>query len=209
MPIERFGTNLCEAVTGQLIIPPANDAGRREPAPGQLELIRQFVNTRDFEDGVEAIGTAGDLDAWLAARALLDPGERVSEAEVALALDVREALRSLLLANNGADPDAEAVETLNAAARVGPLRVSFGSGGESGALEPAGRGVAGALGRLLGLVYRAMEAGEWERLKACPAHDCMWAFYDHSRNRSKQWCEMGVCGNRAKARTYRERRRAH
>ena len=33
----------------------------------------------------------------------------------------------------------------------------------------------------------------------------MWAFYDHSRNRSGTWCEMGKCGNRAKARRWRER----
>ena len=47
----------------------------------------------------------------------------------------------------------------------------------------------------------------WPRLKACPAEDCHWAFYDHSRNRSGTWCEMGECGNRAKARRFRERHR--
>ena len=47
----------------------------------------------------------------------------------------------------------------------------------------------------------------WARLKACPAEDCQWAFYDHSRNRSGTWCEIGKCGNRAKARRFRERNR--
>jgi predicted RNA-binding Zn ribbon-like protein len=36
----------------------------------------------------------------------------------------------------------------------------------------------------------------------------MWAFYDRSKNRSGHWCSMRVCGNRAKARQFRERRRA-
>ncbi len=51
----------------------------------------------------------------------------------------------------------------------------------------------------------AQAAGTWERLKSCPADDCRWAFYDRSRNRSAVWCNMAVCGNRAKVRSYRER----
>jgi putative transposase len=49
--------------------------------------------------------------------------------------------------------------------------------------------------------------GTWERLKACPRHDCFWAFYDHSKNRSGRWCRMEDCGNIEKARAFRERRR--
>ena len=52
----------------------------------------------------------------------------------------------------------------------------------------------------------AMLTGAWRRLKACPADDCQWAFYDRSRNRSRTWCKMDVCGNRSKVRTFRERR---
>ena len=44
-----------------------------------------------------------------------------------------------------------------------------------------------------------------ERVKICPADDCLWAFYDESRNGSRQWCSMAVCGNRAKARAHRAR----
>jgi predicted RNA-binding Zn ribbon-like protein len=40
------------------------------------------------------------------------------------------------------------------------------------------------------------------RVKICPADDCRWAFYDASRNRSRQWCSVEVCGNRAKARAH-------
>jgi predicted RNA-binding Zn ribbon-like protein len=45
------------------------------------------------------------------------------------------------------------------------------------------------------------------RLKVCPADDCQSAFYDTSRNRSAVWCDMAVCGNRQKVRTFRARRR--
>lgn len=189
-----------------LTIPPAEDADRREPAPGDLELVRQLVNSRDHETGAEAIGTPAGLRAWLAERGLLDGGEEVGEPDVRLAIAVREALRSLLLANNGAEADPEAIATLNTAARTAPLRVRFGDDGVA-RLAPATDGVPAAIGVLLGIVQRAMTEGTWERLKVCPAGDCLWAFYDHSRNRSKQWCRMEICGNRAKARAYRERRR--
>jgi len=60
---------------------------------------------------------------------------------------------------------------------------------------------------LLAAVADSQAAGSWERIKACAAEDCQWAFYDHSRNRSRAWCTMEVCGNRAKTRAYRARRR--
>jgi predicted RNA-binding Zn ribbon-like protein len=59
---------------------------------------------------------------------------------------------------------------------------------------------------IVAIVYEAMVDGTWERLKVCPADDCQWAFYDESKNRSGTWCDMAVCGNRAKVRAYRERR---
>jgi predicted RNA-binding Zn ribbon-like protein len=73
---------------------------------------------------------------------------------------------------------------------------------------PCGDGVDGALGRLFAAIARAQTDGTWERLKVCPASTCLWAFYDGSRNHSRTWCSMSVCGNRAKARTYRRRARA-
>lgn len=50
-----------------------------------------------------------------------------------------------------------------------------------------------------------LTAEEVERLKLCDAHDCGWLFIDASRNRSRRWCDMADCGNRAKARRFRER----
>jgi predicted RNA-binding Zn ribbon-like protein len=55
------------------------------------------------------------------------------------------------------------------------------------------------------IVHGAIADGTWQRLKACRDHSCEWAFYDHTKNRSGAWCTMEECGNRAKARSYRER----
>jgi predicted RNA-binding Zn ribbon-like protein len=43
------------------------------------------------------------------------------------------------------------------------------------------------------------------RIKTCRAGDCGWKFLDESRNRSRRWCDMAVCGNLAKTRQYRAR----
>ena len=65
----------------------------------------------------------------------------------------------------------------------------------------------GLVASLLAIIARAQADGTWERMKACRAEDCRWAFYDRSRNRSRAWCSMRECGNRAKARSYRARQR--
>jgi predicted RNA-binding Zn ribbon-like protein len=67
--------------------------------------------------------------------------------------------------------------------------------------------MAGSLGRLIAIMVEAMADGTWSRLKACSAETCQWLFYDTSKNRSGHWCSMRVCGNRAKARQFRARRR--
>ncbi|MCC6224021.1 MAG: CGNR zinc finger domain-containing protein [Thermoleophilia bacterium] len=173
-------------------------------APGRLELVRAFVNTLDVESGEDVLAPPGAVAAWLAAHDLLAPGAAAGAAATRRALDVREALRALLVANNGGVRDAAAAVVLEAAAGRARLALRFRPDGSAG-LEPAAGGVDGALGRLLAAVADAMAAGTWERLKACRAEGCRWAFYDRARNRSRAWCSMAVCGNRAKARAYRAR----
>jgi predicted RNA-binding Zn ribbon-like protein len=63
------------------------------------------------------------------------------------------------------------------------------------------------LASLLGTVAEAVASGTWDRLKISRSPDCRRAYYDLSRNRSRAWCLMSVCGNRAKARAFRTRGR--
>jgi predicted RNA-binding Zn ribbon-like protein len=173
--------------------------------PHGLDLVIDFVNTLDFDAGKDELDTPGALDAWLAARELTSlQADQASEADHGHALELREALRALMLANNGQDGDEGAGEELERAARRGDLGVHFGAGG-SLSLAPGGAGVDGALAALLVPVSYAIADGSWRRVKACREASCTWAFYDRSRNRSGVWCEMAVCGNRTKVRAYRER----
>ena len=45
-------------------------------------------------------------------------------------------------------------------------------------------------------------------VRECASYDCGWLFMDATKNRSRRWCDMRVCGNRAKSRRHYERRRA-
>jgi predicted RNA-binding Zn ribbon-like protein len=176
-------------------------------APEPLGLVQAFVNTVELlEDAQEEIGTPEALGVWLAERGLLAAGP-VSAGDQAMAIELREALRRLLLANNGSPLREADLAVLNRVALDSGLRPRFLVGGVV-ALEPAATGVQGALGRLLAAVAGAMGQGSWGRLKACADPACQWAFYDTSKNWSRHWCSMEVCGNRAKARQFRRRRRS-
>ena len=179
----------------------------QKEAPGDLELVRNYVNTVDIEDDEEDLGSPDQLKEWLAGHGLMESDEPVTEGDLRRAIDVREGLRAILLANNGSPFDVSAVERLDRAASRAGLRLRFHPGG-CAEFEPDATGVDGALARLLAIVAEARVEGDWDRLKACADDTCQWAFYDKSKNRSKKWCRMDTCGNVAKARAYRERHKA-
>jgi predicted RNA-binding Zn ribbon-like protein len=164
-----------------------NDAAR------SLDLVRDFVNTFDVESQADTLATRADLTRWLAAH------DVAGRAELGEAIEVREALRELLLANNHLPADVEvASRVLDRAARRARLDVRFERG-------EARIQSAGGLGRLLAAAAEAMSSDDWPRLKACRAETCHFAFIDRAKNRSRAWCDMKVCGNRQKAQRYRER----
>ena len=165
-------------------------------ATSSIELIRDFVNTFDVESQTDSLATKDDLRRWLWQRGL------VGTASLREAVVVREALRELLLANNHLPADVDgASRLLDRAACSAGLSVRFDRAGA----QLAGRG---GLSGLLAAAAEAMRSPEWPRLKACRAETCHWAFVDGARNRSRAWCSMRVCGNRQKARRYREQRAA-
>ena len=185
-----------EALLSGLVHP-----GGREPAPGGLRLVKAFVNSVDLEHGPDLFDDAAGLAEWLDRQALATD---VAEDDLAAAREVREALRALLHANNGAPPDPGPEAVLDRAARRAQLEPEFGAA----ALVPRAGGVDGAIGRVLAAAFAAMLDGSWRRLKACPREVCGWAFYDRSSNASATWCSMAVCGGRVKAGAYYRRRRA-
>jgi predicted RNA-binding Zn ribbon-like protein len=170
--------------------------------PHELQLVIDFVNTLDLEQGREALDTPAALATWLGERGLSAGPLRARPEQLHRAHALRETLRAVMLAHNGGPP--AQLDELQRAADQGELAVSFDSECES-VLAARAPGLDGALAQLLIPVAESTSDGTWARVKACRAEDCRWAFYDGSRNRSGRWCDMAVCGNRTKVRAYRQR----
>jgi hypothetical protein len=146
-----------------------------------VTLVLDFLNTVDVEQGSDLLDDPVAWESWLAERGLTRGAVGPH------------AVRATLRAAAG-DPSA-GVAPVSA-----PVTVSV--------VEGLPRVVADdVVGAVLAAASRLAVLGLWDRVKICPADDCRWAFYDRSRNHSRTWCSMQVCGNREKARSWRERAR--
>lgn len=168
------------------------------------ELIVEFVNTRDVEEESDSIAAPAALEAWIAERTG-EPAGSLEPDDVSRIQSLRESLRSLLRGNNGEEIAAAELTPLREAAERTRIRTAFSADGEL-ELVPARSGLSGFEARLLMAVEHLQCHGAWPRLKACTEDSCQWAFYDTTRNHSRTWCSMDVCGNREKTRRYRERK---
>jgi predicted RNA-binding Zn ribbon-like protein len=65
------------------------------------------------------------------------------------------------------------------------------------------------LAPLLAPVVRAaaelLTSDELVRIRECGSDTCFWLFLDRSKNGTRRWGDMKVCGNRAKARRHYQR----
>jgi predicted RNA-binding Zn ribbon-like protein len=204
----------------------ASELPEISPAPGQLEIVRQFVNTLDIESGTDELDSPGGLLGWLDESGLgglgrdAAGGGPVTETDLRLAVSLREALRGVLswhvtaggAPDGAASPDrahgpasaAAAAAELHKAAAPLRIRLEVSDEGQVAAV-PDGSGVTADLAQILLIAGEAATTGTWGRLKVCSAGDCQWAFYDRSPTRTGCWCSMRVCGSRAKSRAYRRR----
>jgi CGNR zinc finger/Putative stress-induced transcription regulator len=156
------------------------------------EFIVAFLNTLDVDEGTDALASAQGWADWLRQQGLEDPVRDSGQGESAeRELELARRLRSDLRARAEGGPCAEVRSVGIQVALTADGAVELSASSPVGLLAAAAAKVA---------IERRLD-----RVKICPADDCRWAFYDTSRNRSRQWCSMEVCGNRAKARAHRER----
>jgi predicted RNA-binding Zn ribbon-like protein len=178
-----------------------------DEVPAQLHLVESFANSIDIESGKDDLDGPPGFGGWLAAHGFPPTAGHPTSSELTLAVGLRAAVRDALSAHHAEGPDeAEARERLDAYAARIPLRAVFGPG--PAGLAPLGDGVTAMLGEVLGAIVVAERDGSWQRLKICRDDTCQVAFYDRSKNSSKTWCSMQVCGNRNKTRAYRGRRKS-
>lgn len=69
----------------------------------------------------------------------------------------------------------------------------------------------GALDQMLWPIARSaadlLTSDQLSRVRECASENCGWLFVDWSKNHSRRWCDMGDCGNRAKAHRFYMRKR--
>ena len=80
--------------------------------------------------------------------------------------------------------------------------------GDSLRLEPVDSGWPGVLARVRLILFEAIAAGHWQRLKICHNAECGRIFYDNARNRRGKWCNVRRCGAPINSRAYRRRGRS-
>jgi predicted RNA-binding Zn ribbon-like protein len=173
-------------------------------APGRLELVRGFVNSIDLEQGLDPLTAPDHLAEWCQGAGVCRDTREVDLDELRR---FREALRDVLETHAGNGDEAAAWQALEPFAGAARYRLRI-TGERRPALQPEGSGAGAVIAELFAIVYDAIGAGTWRRLKACRKHSCRYAFYDRSKNGSGAWCDMSVCGNRVKAQRRRQRQKA-
>jgi predicted RNA-binding Zn ribbon-like protein len=187
-------------------------------------LCLDFVNTVDprHEPGRrEYLDDYAALVAWGVHAGAIETsqGERLREAAAGVpaeaehvlsrAIRLREALYPLFgRAARGQPPGPDDLGVLQAELpRALPhLRVTWSPSGYAREWEPGSPALDQVLWPVAWSAAELLVEGPLERIRECPGQDtCGWLFLDLSKNASRRWCDMRVCGNRAKARRHYER----
>lgn len=176
----------------------------RPDVPTPIAVVRDFINTTDHETGTDDLSTPDALVEHLRQAGLLEHGPAAAtDEDLAAAHRLRAGLRLALEQNH-----ARSVAPIPSLSHeLGALPIALDWSDSGPILRTTGVGVCGALAQIGLAVHQAASRDMWWRLKICASDACSWAYYDHSKNRSRNWCEYG-CGNKLKTRAYRARRRA-
>jgi predicted RNA-binding Zn ribbon-like protein len=196
---------------------------RFELSGGRLCL--DFANTVDERPRAEPrdhLQSYADLLSWSRQADLLSPRRAIALQERARsrpeaarraltrAKALREALFEIFAAvARGSSPSSRARSVLESALRTAYASPALTSRGPRFGLdfEDDPEALDGMLGPVTRSAAVLLTSPEIDRIRVCAASDCDWLFFDETRNRSRQWCDMTVCGNRAKARRFQARKK--
>ncbi len=185
------------------------------------DLCLDFVNTvirRPTPEPEDLLATYADLVRWAEAAGSVSPGEGadlrrrarkepgMAEGALREARRFRETLFALFhAAATGAPAPPEALDHLNRwlPASLAELRLVGGRGGYVWAWRTSAEALDRPLWPVAWAAAELLTSGRLVRLRVCASERCDWLFLDGSKNGTRRWCDMAVCGNRAKARRHR------
>lgn len=164
----------------------------------------------DYDDLVRFAEQSALLNQAQARRLIRNTSASKAASVVAGARELREAAAQILYATlDGDHPLASAVTLLEA---------YFKQARRSQRLHLAGAKLAWGLPSTASLpelplwllslsAAELMTSDDMDRLRACGNLECRWLFLDTSKNRTRRWCDMKICGNRMKARRFKAQHR--
>jgi len=172
-------------------------------------LCLDFINTAGAWTGGNPVRDKftglGDLKRWGEAAQILPPNTRLSPKIFARAIILRRSLHAIFQAATEqrapADRDLAILNRELAIARSRE-RIRYKEGSFLFHSEESPEQVLWAVARS---AAELLTSENVTRVRQCGGPECGWMFLDTSRNRSRQWCDMRICGNRVKARNFRQR----
>jgi predicted RNA-binding Zn ribbon-like protein len=204
-----------------------NDSKNFERRPGTLSLVAgklalDFANTESGRGGAEHhdhLQTAGDLVAWAAHAKIL--GAKDAALARRIITDQRKLARHLITRGRflretifqinsnvvaGKPPAKKLLRSLTAThAEMLATATLTPQGDNYGWIWHRADLAAAILGPITLSALDLLLDADFSRIKQCHGNHCGWLFYDNTKNRSRRWCEMSLCGIRAKASALRAR----
>lgn len=201
---------------------PKSRAGSLHLLGGRLCL--DFANTTSGRGGPQCLENlheyrhllqwcrhAGLLSAAQAGRLAHAAGHAPAKAARVLrqAKHLREAIYSLGIAINSGRPPTAGLAALNGAlaAVEGHRQMAASDGGFAWKWRAGPDDLGWMLGPIALSAADLLVNLDRRRLKQCAGLHCGWFFLDETRSRTRRWCDMRVCGSRAKTRRFRQRQR--
>ena len=195
---------------GHVALDFVNTVGGRTPTDGHRYAIDR-----------EHLDSLGGLYEWAAIAGLITASERRRLTQAAeghpkqaaalleRSLRLREALYRLFVAMiEGRRPDPSDLELLNREVAVARSHERLHlAGGRLEVTRDQKDALDAPLWTVAGAAAELLTSDRLARVKRCGGESCGWLFLDESRNRSRQWCDMADCGNVAKVRRFRERKK--
>ncbi|GGX66232.1 hypothetical protein GCM10010358_20790 [Streptomyces minutiscleroticus] len=150
---------------------------------------------------MEKLATPELLDDWFVESGMLDLAPGADEADLAIAVELREAVYSLVAARiDGRPLPSDAVTEVNLHASGLPVTLRLGPDGTTRTGS-----VTQGLAALARETVEILGGPEGALLRECARPECTQVYLDRSRGHRREWCAMRTCGNRVKAAAYRAR----
>ena len=174
--------------------------------PSHQNHLREAENVVDWLSHAKAL--PAEEAEWL--RSQLSERADLAADLLAQAIALRSAIQTIGAAlGRGGEPPEAALADLSAlhARCVARAELAPGASACRWLWRAHTHPVEAALGPVALAAVKLFTEGDFSRIRECGGHACGWLFYDRSKNNRRRWCEMEVCGNRAKQRRLAARRR--